>query len=148
MEDSASLGDLGGLSERLRLILVDPRGTGHSATPADTASYRCDRLVDDVEALRDDLGLAQMNLLAHSAGANIAVLYAARYPEHVGTLVLVTPSTFALGITATAEARREAVRLRDDEPWFGPASAAFERINAGHATDRDWAAVAPFKYGR
>lgn len=148
MQDSAYLGNLGGLSERLRLVLVDHRGTGQSATPTDPASYRCDHLVDDVEALRGHLGLARMNLLGHSAGANIAVLYAARYPEHVGKLVLVTPSTFAVGIAATAEARREVVRLRDGELWFGPASAAFERINAGQATDNDWAAVAPFTYGR
>jgi proline iminopeptidase len=148
MQDSAYLGNLGGLSERLQLILVDHRGTGQSATPADTASYRCDHLVDDVEAMRDDLGLDGMNLLGHSAGANIAVLYAARYPEHVGKLVLVAPSTFAVGITTTSEARREVVRLREGERWFAAASAAFERINAGQATDSDWAAVAPFTYGR
>jgi proline iminopeptidase len=148
MQDSAYLGDLGGLSERVRLILVDHRGTGQSATPTDTASYRCDHLVDDVEALRDHLGLARMTLLGHSAGANIAVLYAARYPEHISKLLLVTPSTFAVSITPTVEARREVVQLRYGEPWFGPALAAFERINAGQATDSDWAAIAPFTYGR
>src|SRR3954471_6451365 len=57
MQDSAYLGELGGLSTRRRLIMVDPRGTGRSATPEDAASYRCDRLVDDVEALREHLGL-------------------------------------------------------------------------------------------
>lgn len=148
MQDSAYLGDLGGLSEHCRLILLDHRGTGLSSAPADTASYRCDRLVDDVEALREHLGLARVNLLGHSAGANIAVLYAARYPERIDALVLVTPSTRAVGITVDVEVRREVVRLRQGEPWFGPASAAFERINAGQAMDGDWAAVAPFTYGR
>ena len=148
MQDSDYLGDLGGLSERLRLTLVDPRGTGESATPTDPASYRCDRLVDDVEALREHLGLARMNLLAHSAAANLAVLYAARYPAHVGALVLVAPSTFALGITATADDRRDVVRLRADEPWFEPAAAAFERISSGQATDDDWAEITPLRYGR
>jgi pimeloyl-ACP methyl ester carboxylesterase len=148
MQDSAYLGDLGGLSARVHLVLLDPRGTGRSGTPADPASYRCDNQVDDVEALREHLGLARMNLLGHSASANLAVLYAARYPERVGKLVLVTPSTFAVGISATAEIRREIVRLREDEPWFGPASAAFERIAAGQATDDDWEAITPFKYGR
>jgi pimeloyl-ACP methyl ester carboxylesterase len=148
MQDSEYLGDLGGLSELLRLILLDPRGTGQSATPADPTSYRCDRLVDDVEALREQLGLARMTLLAHSGGTNLAVLYAARYPEHIGRLVLVTPSVYAVGLTVTGADRREVVRLRDGESWFGPASAAFERINAGQATDSDWAALAPFTYGR
>ena len=148
VQDSAYLGDLGGLSERLQLIMLDHRGTGQSAIPTDTASYRCDRLVDDVEALRDHLGLDGMSLLAHSASANIAVLYAARYPEHVGKLVLVTPSTFAVGITVSVEARREVVLLHDGEPWFGPALAAFERLNAGQATQADLATIAPLRYGR
>lgn len=148
MRDSEYLGDLGGLSDRLRLILLDHRGTGQSAAPADPASYRCDRLVDDVEALREHLGLARLNLLAHSAGTNLAVLYAARYPERIGTLVLVTPSSYAVGLTTTVDHRREVLRLREGESWFESASAAFERINTGQATDGDWAALAPVTYGR
>jgi pimeloyl-ACP methyl ester carboxylesterase len=148
MRDSAYLGDLGGLSRRSRLILLDHRGTGQSGTPADAGSYRCDHLVEDVEALREHLGLDRMNLLAHSAGANVAALYAARHPERLGKLVLVTPSVLAVGITVTAETRREVVRLREGEPWFAPASAAFEAIAAGRAADDDWAAIAPFTYGR
>src|SRR6516165_8113175 len=78
MQDSAYLGDLGGLSRHYQLVLLDPRGTGGSQTPADAGTYRCDRQVDDVEALRVHLGLDQVALLANSAGANLAVLYAAR----------------------------------------------------------------------
>ena len=89
-----------------------------------------------------------MDLLAHSSGANLAVLYAARHPERIGKLILVTPSTFAVAITATSEIRRELVRLREGEPWFGPASAACEAIAAGQATDDDWEAITPFRYGR
>ena len=43
MRASAYLGDLGGLAAHRQLILVDLRGTGESAHPADSASYRCDR---------------------------------------------------------------------------------------------------------
>jgi pimeloyl-ACP methyl ester carboxylesterase len=103
MQDCSYLGDLGGLSRHRRLILLDPRGTGQSATPADTTSYRCDRQIDDVEALRVHLGLDQMALLANSAGANLAVLYAARHPQRVSKLALIAPSVFAVGITITTE---------------------------------------------
>ncbi|MFD8500803.1 alpha/beta fold hydrolase [Amycolatopsis sp. NPDC059657] len=148
MQDADYLGDLGGLSERFRLILLDPRGTGESAVPSSLPSYRCDRQVDDVEALREHLGLDRLNLLAHSAGANLAVLYAARYPEHVAKLILVMPSTHALGIMVTPGDRRDAVRLRSGEPWFEHASEAFERVNSGGATNSDWDALAPFTYAR
>jgi pimeloyl-ACP methyl ester carboxylesterase len=57
MQASAYLGDLGGLSAHRSLVLLDLRGTGASAIPADPATYRCDRQVDDVEALRVHLGL-------------------------------------------------------------------------------------------
>ncbi|MFC7640348.1 alpha/beta fold hydrolase [Streptosporangium lutulentum] len=67
MQDSAYLGELGGLSAHRQLIMVDPRGTGRSAIPEDVTSYRCDRLVDDLEALRVHLGLDRMDLLGHSA---------------------------------------------------------------------------------
>ena len=148
MQDAEYLGELGGLSAHRRLVPLDPRGTGRSATPADPTSYRCDRQVDDVEALREHLALDRLDLLAHSAGANLALLYAARHPQHVAKLVLVTPSTFAVGISATGESRLETARLRRDEPWFGPAYAALQAIVAGDATDASWTAIQPFFSGR
>ncbi|GAA3506180.1 hypothetical protein GCM10019016_132950 [Streptomyces prasinosporus] len=90
MRAGAYLGDLGGPDAHRRLIVPDLRGTGESAVPSDPVTYRCDRLVDDVEALRVHLGLDRMDLLAHSAGGSLAVLYAARFPERVGRLALIT----------------------------------------------------------
>jgi proline iminopeptidase len=148
MRASACLGDLGGLSRHRRLILLDLRGTGDSAIPADPSSYRCDRLVDDVVALQDHLGLASADVLGHSAGANIAVQYALRYPDRVGRLVLVTPSGRSVGQEPDPEMRREIISLRQGEPWFEDAAAAFERVAAGREAEEDWAAVAPFFYGR
>ncbi|MFK8910214.1 alpha/beta fold hydrolase [Streptomyces sp. YS-3] len=148
MRASAYLGDLGGLSARRRLILLDLRGTGDSGVPADPATYRCDRQVADVEALRAHLGLDRVDLLAHSAGGDLALLYAARHPHRVRTLTLVTARARALGIDFTEEHRREAAALRAAEPWFGPAHDAYERIWAGSDTDADWDAVAPFFHGR
>ncbi len=87
MRASAYLGELGGLTAHRRLVLLDLRGTGDSAIPADPATYRCDRQVDDVEALRGHLGLDRVDLLAHSAGRNPAMLYSARYPQRVSRLV-------------------------------------------------------------
>ncbi|MEU7576487.1 alpha/beta hydrolase [Streptomyces sp. NPDC041068] len=148
MQASAYLGDLGGLAARRPSVLLDLRGTGDSAVPEDPSTYRCDRLVDDVEALREHLGVASMDLLAHSGGTNLAVLYAARHPERVRRLVLVAPSTMALGIPVPGAVRRETALLREGEPWFPEAFAALEEIVAGRATADSWAAMAPFAYGR
>ncbi|MFE5805281.1 alpha/beta fold hydrolase [Streptomyces sp. NPDC056491] len=143
---SAYLGDLGGLSAHRRLIALDLRGTGGSAVPEDTSSYRCDRLVEDVEALRGHLGAARIDLLAHSAGANPAMQYAARYPDRVRRLALITPGTRAVGIDISGETRRELARLREGEPWFPAAFAALEAISEGR--DGDPEALSPFFHGR
>jgi pimeloyl-ACP methyl ester carboxylesterase len=98
MMSSAYLGDLGGLSEQRSLVRLGLRGTGESDEPADPMSYRCDRQVDDVEALRTQLGRERIDLVAHSAGGTLTVLYAARYPGRVDHLVLVTPSPRVVGV--------------------------------------------------
>lgn len=148
MSDSRYLGKLGGLSAHRRLVMLDLRGTGGSDEPADPATYRCDRLVDDVEALREHLGLDTVSLLAHSGGTNLAVLYAARFPERVAALTLVTPSVNAVGVEITPETRLATAGLRRDEPWFPAAFAALEAVVTGRATGEDFAAIGPFFYGR
>src|SRR6202161_4503873 len=148
MRASAWLGDLGALARHRRLILLDLRGTGDSAIPADQSSYRCDRLAGEGLALQDHLGRASADVLGHSAGTNIAVQYALRHPNRVGRLVLVTPSGRSVDLEPDAVMRHEIVSLRQGEPWFKAAAAAFERVAAGGGAEEDWAAVAPFFYGR
>jgi pimeloyl-ACP methyl ester carboxylesterase len=148
MQASAYLGDLGGLSASRTLLRLDLRATGESAAPADPSTYRCDRQVGDVEALRVHLGLDRLDLAAHSAGATLALLYATRHPDRVGRLVLVTPSPRPVGLEITDLDRRRVAELRRGEPWFPDAFAAFERIWADRATADDWEAITPFTRGR
>ena len=118
MLDSGYFRDLGGLAAHRALARLDLRGTGASDAPADPASYRCDRQVADVEAVRRHLGLDRLDLLAHSAGANLAYAYAAAHPDRVARLVLVAPSVRGLDIEITDEARSAIARLREGEPWY------------------------------
>ncbi|WP_369145758.1 alpha/beta fold hydrolase [Streptomyces sp. R44] len=149
MQDSVYLGDLGGIAAHRTLIRLDLRGTGASEAPEDPDSYRCDRLVEDVEALRVHLGLDSVDLLGHSAGANLAALYVTRYPERVARLVLLTPGTAAVGLETSGEERLAAARQawREEEPWFGPAYAALEELAAGRGSAETFQAVAPFFHG-
>jgi pimeloyl-ACP methyl ester carboxylesterase len=142
------LGDLGGLGTSRRLILLDPRGVGLSADPADPATFRVDRLVSDVEAFRAHLGLDRMNLLAHSAGAVLATLYAAACPDRLSALILVTPGLAAVGAEGTEEQLRAALARRAAEPWYPAALAALERIIAGDLSMEAFRASRPFYYGR
>jgi pimeloyl-ACP methyl ester carboxylesterase len=144
---SAYLGDLGGLSVYRTLIRLDLRGSGESAVPADPATYRCDRQVADVEALRVHLGLERMDLLAHSAAGDLAILYAARHPERLSRLVLVTPALQAAGVTLTDEEWLAAMAKQSAQPWYADAYAAMMAWDAGEDSQEIRTRAAPFFYG-
>ncbi|MFJ4777822.1 alpha/beta fold hydrolase [Streptomyces sp. NPDC088762] len=152
MRASEYLGELGGLTANRRLVLLDLRGTGDSAIPADESTYRVDHQVADVEALRVHLGLERMDLLAHSAGGNLAQLYAAAHPQRVGRIVLVTPTAWAVDLPVTNEHRLEAARLRAGSEPYDTAIAAYERILAGDGPggrgEEEWDLAAPLFHGR
>jgi pimeloyl-ACP methyl ester carboxylesterase len=142
------LGDLGGLDGSRQLILMDPRGVGLSADPADPATFRAARLIGDVESLRVHLSLDQMDLLAHSAGAIVATLYAAAFPERLAALILVTPGLAAAGLEGTEEQFRAGLARRAAEPWYHEALAALEKIMAGDLSMQAFGGSRPLYYGR
>jgi len=141
------LGDLGGLTRHAELILFDPPGS-LPGDDTDAAALRCDLVVEDLEALRQHLGLDRVALLGHSAGANIVLRYAERHGEHVERLLLVTPSTRSVGLDISDADRSAVARSRAGEPWYDTAAAALVRIQAGEATEDDWNDIAPFSHGR
>jgi proline iminopeptidase len=142
------LGDLGGLGQSRQLVLLDPRGVGTSADPADPATFRVDRLVSDVEALRAHLGLDRMDLLAHSAGAVLGTLYAAAHPGRLSALILVTPGLSPVGADGTEEEILAGLASRSAEPWYPAARAAMDKIMTGSRSMDDFRASRPFYYGR
>lgn len=141
MMPSAYFGDLGGPAARQELVLLDPRGTGDSARPADLAGSRVDRQAEDIEALRTALGLERLDLLGHSASGDLVPAYAARYPERVRSLVPVRARARTAGIDFPVERRR-------GEPWYEEVRPAFERAVSGEAGDADFALLDRLSYGR
>lgn len=84
-----------GMSNRLMCVLYDQRGCGQTSLPeinADTLHIA--RLSDDIEALRQHLGVAQLHIIGHSWGAMLTLAYAATYPEHVAAMALIAPGPF------------------------------------------------------
>ena len=76
------------LAKKNKLIFFDPRSTGKSEIPDDTLGTMHQYIVDDIEGIRKVFGLKRLNILGHSWGAKVALLYALRYPANVKSLVL------------------------------------------------------------
>jgi proline iminopeptidase len=83
--------DLEPLAARHVLLFYDQRGTGRSSLVADSASLDAQRFAEDLEAVRRHFGLERLTLLAHSWGGGVAALYAGRYPERIGRLLVIDP---------------------------------------------------------
>jgi pimeloyl-ACP methyl ester carboxylesterase len=117
---SEYLEDFGGLSESHTLLRVDLRGTGRSELPEERESLQFPRLADDIEDLRVARGLETIDIVAHSAGCFVSLVYAMRYPSRLSRLVLVTPSGRGFGDVEDDVAQVRA--SRSDEPWYPEAA--------------------------
>jgi proline iminopeptidase len=79
---------------RYRVVYLDQRGGGRSgALPAtgDLSYFTIDAMTDDVEAVRESLGIQKLIPFGHGFGAVIALEYARRFPQHVAFSLLVNP---------------------------------------------------------
>jgi len=76
------------LSKKMQLVYFDHRGQGRSAR-GDRATYTLDNNVEDMEALRQYLGLEKIIVIGASYGGMVALTYASRYPQNVSHLIAI-----------------------------------------------------------
>ena len=133
-------GALDELAAERTLILLDPRGTGASERAADPSAYALEAYAEDIEAVREALGLDRLDVLGHSHGGFVAITWAGTHPERVGHLVLAsTAPRFSEDLRSR---RRERVASHAGEPYFADAVAALEDQQAGrYADDAELAAL-------
>jgi proline iminopeptidase len=71
-----------------RIVLFDQRGAGRSRPHASLEENTTWHLVDDIEALRRDLGIDRWVVFGGSWGSTLALAYAETHPDRVKALVL------------------------------------------------------------
>jgi long-chain acyl-CoA synthetase len=91
------------LQDRYRCVAFDFRGHGRSQVTDD--GYAVDELTADAAALIRELGLGPVHVVGHSLGAFVGLRLAARQPELVRSLVVVSAS-------ADRQPRLDVVRYR------------------------------------
>jgi proline iminopeptidase len=85
------------LASSHKLIFIDQRACGKSSGTIDSTQMSIDWLVSDMEAVRKELKLGKISVLAHSWGGLLGVLYAARYPENLHALIVVSTVSMKAG---------------------------------------------------
>jgi pimeloyl-ACP methyl ester carboxylesterase len=136
LQASRYLGNLGGLDAHRELVVLELR------------HRRVDQLVGDVEALREHLGRERIDLIGHSAGGTLALLYAAAHPNRIGKLALITPSARAVGIPPTPDEMHAVYEQRAGQPWYAEARAAMDAWDAGTETPQQRQLAKALVYGR
>ena len=82
----------------LAVVTYDQRGVGRSSNPpADPGSYTLQKYAEDLDAVREALGVDSVHVFGHSWGGIVALRYASLHPDRVRSVVLMGsgPPTYA-----------------------------------------------------
>ncbi|KAK4695090.1 hypothetical protein P7C71_g2601, partial [Lecanoromycetidae sp. Uapishka_2] len=109
------------------MLYFVPRGTPPSSRPSNAMDMDSAHMVEDLESLRQYLGLKTMTLLGHSNGGSIALAYAQRYPRRVHNMMLLNHELQGFDDSATFT---EFATKRKDDPVY---SAALVRLQSFRA---------------
>jgi proline iminopeptidase len=103
------------LARHHRVIFIDERGSGRSQKLQDPSGYTIENMVEDVEQVRQALGLGKISLLGHSYGGALAQAYALKYQRNLSHLILASTwsSTLALNQVFVRMKQNMSPELRD-----------------------------------
>ena len=76
------------LARHNKVVFIDERGSGRSQKLDDPSGYTVENMVEDVEAVRQALGLGKISLMGHSYGGALAQAYALKYQANLTHLIL------------------------------------------------------------
>jgi proline-specific peptidase len=124
-----------------RVILYDQLGCGRSDHPTDPSLYVVQTFVDELDALRAQLGLSDVHVLGQSWGGMLAMEYALTHPPGLASIVVAdSPASIPLWVS-------EANRLRSELPP-DVEKALKEHEDAGTTTDPEYVKACDAYYAR
>ena len=88
-------------SERYQVIALETRGHGQS--PRGTAPFTLEQFAEDLKGFLDSREIRRCHLLGFSDGANIALLFALKYPDRVEKLVLNGADLYPAGVKLSTQ---------------------------------------------
>jgi pimeloyl-ACP methyl ester carboxylesterase len=116
------------------VIAPDQRGYARSSKPAGVESYAPDKIVADLLALADHLGIGEFTLVGHDWGGAVAWMAALGHPRRIRRLIIVNaphPKIFQRSLFDDPEQRKASqyiTRIRDTSIDQGLVGAGLERF--------------------
>jgi pimeloyl-ACP methyl ester carboxylesterase len=123
-----------------RVVVPDQRGYARSSKPPSIGDYAPDRIVADLMALADALGIGRFTLVGHDWGGAVAWMAALLHPDRIGRLVIVNaphPLVFQRSLfddPAQRAASQYITRFRDTSLDRGLVGEGLERFFASSFT--------------
>jgi len=119
-----------------RAVAPDQRGYTPGVRPREVDAYGVDRLVADVLDLADVLGAARFHLVGHDWGGQVAWLTAARHPDRLLSLTVLSrphPAAFARSFALDPEQSERSKHHRAMTPeltdrWWADDCAALRKM--------------------
>ena len=138
------------LATRYSVVKYDPRGFGLS--DRSVTDFSLGARVADVEAVVEHLGLAGFSLVGYLNGGTTAIAYAARYPEPVRRLALVSSWPRTAEMLSLHRATGAASLIRTDWEMFlhvlAAANTGFGKEEAGRVAEFLAIALEPASFVR
>ncbi len=136
------------------VIFYDQLGSGNSDRPNDSTLWRTERFVNEIDALRDALGLDELHMLGHSCGSTFLIEYlVTKKPEGVRSVIFSSPMLSTPDWIADAQVllSRLPAHVRDTiykyeelKAYTAPAyRAATDSFYARHLVRKGWPYTSP-----
>jgi len=114
-----------------QVIVYDQLDSYYSDKPNDPSLWTIERFTEEIEEVRQGLGLGQIHLLGYSWGAMLAIEYALKYQQHLKSAI------FAGFPASTKSHEKHMLHLRTTLP--APTRALFAQLEAaGQAGNAEW----------
>jgi proline iminopeptidase len=137
------------LRQHLQLVFVDLRHFAAASDPSFTPDrISSDTYTDDIEHVRQTLGLGDVVVIGHSVHATVALEYARRYPEHVSGVVAIGGDATSDGKDAARERLWETEASEERKELLARAEAALTpelraTLSPGELFVREYLAAGP-----
>ena len=138
------LDQLQSLAATRRVVAFDARNRGRSDRVTDEArlARELDLEVEDIDAVRRHFGEENVDVLGHSYVGLLAILYAMRFPAHVGRVIQIGPAGPDGGATYPIE-RADDIKVRHDVLERLAAFAAASPSDPEERCRRGWDVLRP-----